>query len=191
MRFSSTTGLWLASSLTVMALATAPARSQSLLINNGSAPPNPQNVLDRDPFFDYSWISIQNAGCAVGWEGPCVEPGDPTTVEVAPGFEWWVRHHRRPADVAAAHRRRRGLRGRHSLRLRGGHLPVGTHLRRPAAVRPVAARDVRRILNLRNPHGRVTGRGHRRQLLRCRADVGLHTPDLRRRADLALHRAPR
>jgi hypothetical protein len=55
--------------------------SADFLINNGSAPPDPANVIDYDTSPDS--VYVRNVGCGVSDpNGPCSAPGDPTTVGV-------------------------------------------------------------------------------------------------------------
>jgi hypothetical protein len=63
--------------LFAVACLTAPARAAEIFINNGLAPPNPDNVIDgtaRDDYF------IDDVGCP-----GCPVPGGPTAVEMVDG----------------------------------------------------------------------------------------------------------
>lgn len=64
------------------------ADAASILVNNGLAPPNPDNVLDiQTGTFDL--VYIRNAGCPpepiTNIGDPCPAPGGPTAVEVPAG----------------------------------------------------------------------------------------------------------
>ncbi len=53
-----------------------------IVINNGLAPPNPENILDHpypDPTF-FARILVNNEGCDASRERHCANPGDPTEV---------------------------------------------------------------------------------------------------------------
>lgn len=75
-------------------LASAGAVSaDAVVINNGLAPPNPDNLIG-DTSFEDDYIYVENVGCPPGWpegdpEEPCPSPGDPTDVEVANGAAVW------------------------------------------------------------------------------------------------------
>jgi len=56
----------------------APTRGITV-INNGLAPPEPENVLEH---FMGSSTHVQNVGCNVNVADPCAAPGAPTTVDV-------------------------------------------------------------------------------------------------------------
>jgi hypothetical protein len=67
-----------------------PPGEEDCVINNGLAPPNPENVIDDSTYLD-DWIIVRNVGCPPVWpaqppEGtawsPCPSPGGPTEVEV-------------------------------------------------------------------------------------------------------------
>jgi hypothetical protein len=51
----------------------------NLLINNGLAPPNPENVIN-DPSVIILRLRVQNVGCDADVEYPCANPGDSTEV---------------------------------------------------------------------------------------------------------------
>ena len=76
--------------LTVLLLA-LPAHAVTIMINNGLAPPNPNNVIDHAA---YRWddVYVRNPGCPLGWpaalpDWPCASPGSATEVEVVDGGE--------------------------------------------------------------------------------------------------------
>ncbi len=52
----------------------------TLVINNGSAPPNPENVVDV-PWYSGLHVVVNNQGCDATVESPCVAPGGATSVE--------------------------------------------------------------------------------------------------------------
>jgi hypothetical protein len=66
-------------------LVSSQAAALPLLINNGLAPPNPENVIAvplQNP--DNPVLTVRNAGCT-DFTAPCPSPGAATTVEIAPG----------------------------------------------------------------------------------------------------------
>jgi hypothetical protein len=72
--------------LAVVALHAREAEAQYTVINNGLAPPNPDNVIDSsDPdLLTY----VRNVGCPPGgslYHEPCPAPGAPTHVEIVDG----------------------------------------------------------------------------------------------------------
>jgi hypothetical protein len=64
------------------------AQADTILIDNGLAPPTPLNVIDAaDDYLD-DHVYVRNVGCPPGWPGssaddPCPSPGAATEVEVA------------------------------------------------------------------------------------------------------------
>ena len=80
----------LAASVLILALG-GPAQAIPFVINNGSAPPNPANVIDHLIYGDVGdALLIRNVGCPPGWpavspDGPCPSPGGATAVEVVSG----------------------------------------------------------------------------------------------------------
>jgi hypothetical protein len=61
----------------------------SLLINNGLAPPNLENVIDDGTYSTYI-VDVRNAGCPPEWpagyiDDPCPDPGAPTEVALVDG----------------------------------------------------------------------------------------------------------
>jgi hypothetical protein len=60
------------------------ARAAVIVINNGLAPPNPANVIANNSFAG-DLVSVQNVGCNVPVQEPCVEPGAGTSVTVVAG----------------------------------------------------------------------------------------------------------
>ena len=50
-----------------------------LVINNGLAPPNPENVVDF-PYYSDTEVFVNNVGCDATLAYPCVSPGGPTVV---------------------------------------------------------------------------------------------------------------
>ena len=64
------------------------ANAQYILINNGLAPPNPDNVIDAPPMPSTDLFLVRNTDCpppATAAYGPCPSPGTPTQVEVLAG----------------------------------------------------------------------------------------------------------
>jgi hypothetical protein len=64
------------------------AEAASILINNGLAPPNPDNVID-DGTYASDTVYVRNAGCPPAgdpFSAPCPSPGGPTGVSVIPGI---------------------------------------------------------------------------------------------------------
>jgi hypothetical protein len=62
------------------------AGPNNVVINNGLAPPNPDNVIDGGNSFPLKSVLVENVGCDATIEHPCPMPwGDPTTVEVVEG----------------------------------------------------------------------------------------------------------
>lgn len=64
------------------------ASADTIMINNGLAPPNPANVIDDGTYDDD--VYVRNVGCPPGWPSgspgdPCSSPGDPTEVSVVTG----------------------------------------------------------------------------------------------------------
>ncbi len=62
--------------------------SNQCVINNGLAPPNPENIIDDWTYQD-AFVHVRNVGCPPGWPGSgfpvddCPSPGPPTEVEMA------------------------------------------------------------------------------------------------------------
>ncbi|HEB90319.1 MAG TPA: pentapeptide repeat-containing protein [Deltaproteobacteria bacterium] len=56
--------------------AAAGMRTGPYVINNGLAPPDPENVIDRQGAYYF----INNSGCNATLEYPCLAPGSPTSV---------------------------------------------------------------------------------------------------------------
>ena len=59
------------------------------MINNGSTPPNPGNVIDHETYQE-DIVYVRNVGCPPGWPAgsgsdPCPSPGGATEVEAASG----------------------------------------------------------------------------------------------------------
>lgn len=71
----------------IPALAAPAASIERVLVNNGLAPPSPDNVLDDDRFANVG-VYVRNVGCGeiVEWGG-CPSPGDPTHTEMVDGGE--------------------------------------------------------------------------------------------------------
>ena len=72
----------------IVALLLAPpgaAQAANIVINNGLAPPNPENVID---YVVSDHVRIRNVGCppagGLPWD-PCPSPGAPTEVALVPG----------------------------------------------------------------------------------------------------------
>ena len=62
------------------------------VINNGLAPPNPENVIDHEGYPEGQRVYARNVGCPTNWgdawvrgEGACASPGGATEVELADG----------------------------------------------------------------------------------------------------------
>jgi hypothetical protein len=60
------------------------------VINNGSAPPNAENVIDGADDYTGDQVYVRNVGCPTGWPavapgGSCPSPGAATEVEVVSG----------------------------------------------------------------------------------------------------------
>lgn len=66
-------------------LAARPASTATVVINNGLAPPNPDNVIEAANSFPVDSVYVQNVGCNATLEDPCAMPGDPTSVELTAG----------------------------------------------------------------------------------------------------------
>lgn len=70
--------------LCLLAATTPRAQAASVLINNGLAPPNPENVIDDDTV----WVIVRNVGCPPSGDptnSPCPSPGGPTSVSLLRG----------------------------------------------------------------------------------------------------------
>jgi hypothetical protein len=70
--------------------AAAPAHAIPVMINNGLAPPNPENVIDGADDYSGKELHVRNVGCPTGWpavvpDGSCASPGAATEVEVVSG----------------------------------------------------------------------------------------------------------
>jgi hypothetical protein len=71
----------------------APAHAVPIMINNGSAPPNAENVIDGADDYSGDSVHVRNIGCPRGWPtgnlddagNPCPSPGTPTHVAVKDG----------------------------------------------------------------------------------------------------------
>ena len=66
------------------------AHAATIMINNGLAPPNPENVIDAADDYSGDEVYVRNVGCPPGWPAvfpydPCPSPGAATEVEVASG----------------------------------------------------------------------------------------------------------
>jgi len=62
-----------------------PATAVTILINNGLAPPNPENVIDDFLVMGtFDLVKVRNAGCGAA-PGLCTAPGAPTTVAIVDG----------------------------------------------------------------------------------------------------------
>lgn len=72
----------IATTLLVLAVVSIPkpVSAQDVVINNGLAPPNPENVVSF-PFMSPIHVIVNNFGCDATVEYPCVSPGGPTAVE--------------------------------------------------------------------------------------------------------------
>jgi hypothetical protein len=72
---------------------------ESCVINNGLAPPNPENVIADETYTEDQRVYVRNVQCPTDWgepwvrgDGSCTSPGDPTEVEVEDGgFVSWLR----------------------------------------------------------------------------------------------------
>ena len=64
-----------------------PASATLVVINNGLAPPNPENVLDAEDDLSLVDVLVRNVGCGDEWGHPCPLPGAATSVELADGAE--------------------------------------------------------------------------------------------------------
>jgi hypothetical protein len=69
--------------LALALVAAAPANA--VVIHNGLAPPNPANVIDAGNSFPAENVNVQNVGCDVTVQFPCVAPGAPTAVSLVNG----------------------------------------------------------------------------------------------------------
>jgi hypothetical protein len=45
------------------------AHAVPVMINSGSAPPNPQNVIDKTDNYSGDGVYIRNVGCPPAWSG--------------------------------------------------------------------------------------------------------------------------
>jgi cysteine-rich repeat protein len=66
-----------------------PPNEGHCVINNGSAPPNPDNVID-DATYSSNAVWVRNVGCPPGWpavspDAPCPSPGASTAIELVAG----------------------------------------------------------------------------------------------------------
>jgi hypothetical protein len=68
-------------------LVAAPVGAATITINNGLAPPNPANVIDRSHSFPLDRVIVANVGCEHVVPAMCVSPGAPTSVELTSGGE--------------------------------------------------------------------------------------------------------
>jgi hypothetical protein len=69
-------------------LAARPGTAGTVVINNGLAPPNAENVIDAGNSYPVDDVYVQNVGCDRTVVDPCPLPwGDPTSVEVTRGGE--------------------------------------------------------------------------------------------------------
>jgi hypothetical protein len=71
----------------LLAAARAGAAPLQLVIHNGSAPPDPENVIDAD-YDPFLWdVFVRNVGCgdSFPFDAPCAAPGAPTRVAVVEG----------------------------------------------------------------------------------------------------------
>jgi hypothetical protein len=69
--------LHLASVVLLLVAIAPPAQAVSIVINNGLAPPNPENVID-DGTYASDRVYVENVGFNTSVEAPCVSPGAPT-----------------------------------------------------------------------------------------------------------------
>jgi len=73
----------------VVGLPAVAGAQDDIMINNGLAPPNPENVIDAaDDYSSNDDVYVRNVGCPPGWPSgnprdPCPSPGGPTEVEFA------------------------------------------------------------------------------------------------------------
>jgi sulfatase modifying factor 1 len=78
---------WALALVVVMGVA-ARGVADTIVINNGLAPPNPDNVIDAGNSYPGDWVYVQNVGCDATVEYPCPLPwGDATSVELVEGGE--------------------------------------------------------------------------------------------------------
>jgi hypothetical protein len=74
--------------LALIAFNAPDANAQHIVINNGLAPPNPDNVIDAPPINPDDLFLVRNVDCpppATIEYGPCPSPGAPTYAEVVAG----------------------------------------------------------------------------------------------------------
>jgi hypothetical protein len=82
--------------LLAVLLVAVPTHADTIMINNGLAPPTPANVID---YFTLDNVYVRNVGCPPGWPSvfptdPCPSPGAPTEVVVVDGgFVPWLFAH--------------------------------------------------------------------------------------------------
>lgn len=72
--------------LLALVLTSGAARSTTIVINNGLAPPNPENVIDDLTHVATTLLFVRNEGCGnILPFDPCPSPGAPTTVALIDG----------------------------------------------------------------------------------------------------------
>jgi hypothetical protein len=72
--------------LWILLLGTSAQGGENILINNGLAPPNPDNTFD-EATHENDFIHVQNVGCNWEIQDPCSVPGAPTTIQVLDGAD--------------------------------------------------------------------------------------------------------
>jgi hypothetical protein len=68
-----------------LGLPAAPASATFLLVNNGSAPPDPANVIEAGESTQADQLGVRNVGCT--GTGPCASPGASTAVRIESGAQ--------------------------------------------------------------------------------------------------------